>query len=176
MATSAIYGEKFPSKVAAEFDSADDARQAADLLGRQAGISAKQVRLVGPDDSQIDHALEPETRGIGRTLARSHLTLGISGLIVGLLIALVLVITGYSVFRSSPYYTFGILAGFGAVGGLLLAGLISLRPDHDHLLARVKDAARNGRWFLLVHTRDHDEERTARDVLKQVSGKTMSTF
>jgi hypothetical protein len=176
MATSALHDEKFPSMVAAAFATAEQARDAADQLVRETGIGGGQVSIVEPDDPGIDRKLEPETGGIRGTLIKSHLTLGFTGLIVGMLIGLVLVLTGYPVFISNPWYTFGILAGFGAIGGLLLGGLISLRPDHYPLLAWVKDTAPKGRWFVLVHARDHGEESRARDLLKGRSDKVMATF
>lgn len=176
MTTSALIDEKFPSKVAAAFTSGDDARAAAVQLATETGISEGQIRVVEPNDPALDRKLEPESRGIARTLVKAHVKLGIAGLITGLLIALALVMSDLELFNSSPFYTFGLAGGFGAVGGMLLAGLVSLRPDHDRLIMRVQEAARHGRWFVLVHARDHAEERKARDALKAMSDKVIGTF
>lgn len=175
MATSAINGENFPSRVAAEFHDADTARQAAELLIRQTGIVGHQVQLVDPGDPAIDRKLEPESRGIARTLVRSHAILGIAGLITGLIVGVILLATGAPLFAGSPWYTLGTLAVFGAIGGMLVAGLISMRPNHDHLLLWVKSATRKGCWFVLVHARDRDQEREAQELLKGMSDKVMVT-
>jgi hypothetical protein len=62
------------------------------------------------------------------------------------------------------------------VAGLLLGGLFSLRPDHDLLITRVEEAARSGRWAVVVHARDHGEERKAREVLERMSDRVIETF
>lgn len=176
MTTSAIFGERYLSKVGAVFDSSQDARAAADRLRTEAGIRSVQVRVVEPDDPDMGRKLEPEAAGIAGTLARAHVTLGIAGMVVGLLIAALLVLMDVTAFTWNPWYTFIVMGFFGAIAGLLLGGLVSLRPDHDRLIAWVKEAARGGRWFVLVHARDHAEERKAKDSLEKLSDKVVGTF
>jgi hypothetical protein len=176
MTTSAIFGEQYLSKVGAVFDDAEQAQQAAERMTRQTGIQAAQVRVIEPDDPRMSSKLEPETKGIFRTIARAHITLGIAGLVVGVLIALVLIIGGFGAFSRNPWYALGVLGFFGAIAGLLLGGLVSLRPDHDRLIAWVKEAARGGHWFVLVHARNHEEERKAKEALNAMSDKVVGTF
>jgi hypothetical protein len=176
MRTLAILGEEFPSKVGAEFASPDEARRAAEQLVKRTGIRARQVRVIEPRDPVMGRKLEPESSGIARTLVRTHTTLGLAGLLVGLVSGSLLVLFAMQPFASSPYYTIGLAAFFGAIAGLLLGGLVSLRPDHDTLITRVEDASRAGRWFVLVHTRSHRQELEARKALEALSDKVLSTL
>lgn len=176
MATSAIFGEKYLSKVGAVFDSAEEAKAAAQRVGRETGIGAPQIRVLEPNDPAMARKLEPEQGGIARTLAKSHITLGTAGLVVGLAIALLLLAIGVDAFAWNPLYTLLVFGFFGAIAGLLLGGLVSLRPDHDRLITWARDSARDGHWLVLVHARDHEQERKAKDTLKAVSGKVVGTF
>lgn len=173
---SAFFGEKYLTKVAAVFDDGEQARAAAERVGRDANIASDQIRVLRPDDPAMSRKLEPETRGIARTLARAHITLGAAGLLLGLGIAFVLVALDVTLFTWNPLYTVIVFGFFGAIAGLLLGGLVSLRPDHDRLITWVRASAREGQWFVLVHARDHEEERRAKDALKALSGKVVTTL
>jgi hypothetical protein len=173
---SAFFGEKYLTKVAAVFDDGEQARAAAERVGREAGIASDQIRVLRPDDPAMSRKLEPETRGIARTLARSHITLGIAGLLIGLVAAFVLVALDITLFAGSPLYTVLVFGFFGAIAGLLLGGLVSMRPDHDRLIAWVRASAREGQWFVVVHVRDHGQEGRVKDALKALSGKVVTTF
>lgn len=173
---SAFFGEKYLTKVAAVFGDGDQARAAADRVARDAHIASDQIRVLSPDDPAMSRKLEPETRGIARTLARSHITLGIAGLLVGLGAALLLIALDIILFAWNPLYTVIAFGFFGAIAGLLLGGLVSLRPDHDRLIAWVRASAREGQWFVVVHARDHDEERRAKEALQGLSGKVATTL
>jgi hypothetical protein len=176
MATSAVFGEKYLSKVGAAFETGKQAREAADRVRRETGIGTGQVRVLEPDERAIGRKLEPETRGIFRTLTRAHLTLGAAGLVLGVMMAIVLVVIDVPAFSSNPGYTLMVFAFFGAIAGLLLGGLVTLRPDHDRLIAWIKEASSGGKWFVLVHARNHDEERKAKETLTTMSDKVIGTF
>jgi hypothetical protein len=176
MTKSALFGEKYLSKVGAAFDGAEDARAAMLRVRRDAGIAARQIRLLEPDDPGLAQKLEPESGGIARTLAKAHITLGAAGLVLGLLIAAVLVAIDIDAFAWNPWYTVMVFAFFGAIAGLMLGGLVSLRPDHERLIAWVQSATRRGHWLVLVHARDHDEERKAKEALASTSDTVVGTF
>jgi hypothetical protein len=176
MLTSLIFGERYLSKVSAEFKNGDRARYAAQTLVAEAGLPSQQVRLVKPHDRSVSRKLEPEPQGIARTLVKSHLTLGLAGAVLGLVTALVLVRSGIDAFASSPAYTIGLLAGFGAILGMMLAGLVSLRPDHDLVIDQVETAANEGRWSVVVHARNHQEEHQAKETLDAVSDRVRETL
>lgn len=158
------------------FGSAEAAQDAADQVIRNVSMEPGQVRVVSPHDADLDRKLEPETRGIGTTLVRAHLVLGAAGLVLGALVALVLIWFGGTLFSASPFYTGIIGAALGAVAGLLLGGLLSLRPDHAPLADWVKEASRGGRWFVVVHTRNRDQEQRARDYLESLGSEVKETL
>jgi hypothetical protein len=97
-------------------------------------------------------------------------------LVLGLVIAGILVLTEVAAFASNPGYTFLVFAFFGGIFGMLLGGLLALRPDHDPLINRVKKASRKGRWSVVVHARDHDEEQRAKDALEKMSDRVSETL
>jgi hypothetical protein len=169
-------GESYPSKVGAVFQNVDQTQAALQTLVNQAGLAHGQISLVEPNDAAVDQKVEPETRGIARVLARSHIAFGAAGLLVGLLCALILVFSGLKAVESSPFVTLAVLGFFGAIVGLLLGGLVSLRPDHERLILTAKKAAEDGNWALIVHARDHRQSKVASDVLSNYSGKIVETW
>jgi hypothetical protein len=174
-ATTAVFGERFPWKVGAVFDDPEAARQAFEAVTAEAALPPSQVRMVKPGETAGKRRLEPESRGIGWTIVRAHLTLGMVGALVGMLVAGVLLLTGIGAFTSSPLVTAVLATVFGFVAGLLLGGLVSLRPDQDVLSVRLEDALRDGQhWAVLVHARDHGEERRAKDVLEGRHGRVIA--
>jgi hypothetical protein len=176
MAHSLLFGEHSLTTVAALFGQAQDARSAADHVVRDAHLPEKQVRVLGPGEPGVGRALEPEERGIVHTLIQSHIALGAIGLVVGLLAGggLILAEVGWAV--ASPFFTVGLTAVFGAVGGMMLGGLVSMRPDRTLLDVKVETAVQEGRWAVVVHPIDHDEEERARDVLEHTSGEVVQTL
>lgn len=173
--TSALFGERYPSKVGAAFSNNEQAHRAMDRLTTE-GIDASHIRVVEPNDPSVDRKLEPEPRGIAKTIVRSHLTLGAAGLLVGFVAAFALEQTRIDIFMWNSLYTYGTFGFVGAMLGMLLAGFLSLRPDQDPLIAWVKEGIRRGRWYLLVHARDANEKERARHVLQAMSSDVVSTL
>ena len=173
---SMLFGEHSLSKVAGVFDEGEEARAVAKEILGEGALGADQVKLVGPDDPAVERKLEPEEAGIARTLIHSHIALGIVGLIVGLVVAAALLLSGVTFARASPYYTVIITAGFGAVVGMMFGGLVSLRPDHDVLITEVEEAAHHGHWAVVVHPANHAQEMRARDVIGHSHGHLVQTF
>ena len=177
MKTSAILGERYVSKVGAVFSSREAADRAAEAVAERADVERSEIRIVEPDDRRESRKLEPESRGIARTLVRAHLTLGVLGAVSGGVLAGVLLLTGIGAFTASPWVTVLWLVAFGAVAGLLLGGFVSLRPDHDALNMKIEEVTRDGaHWGVVVHVRDHEHEKQARDVLVQMSGEVLTTL
>lgn len=176
MSTSAIFNERYRSKVGAEFDDVDQARAAAERVTQRTGIEPEQVLVIEPGDPNFERKLEPETRGIERTLVMSHVTLGLTGTAIGIVVALLLILLGIELFSANPFYSVLVFGFFGAIAGLLLGGLLSLRPDHDRLIAAARTTGHEGRWFVLVHARDHAEERRATDALRRSSDTVVRTL
>lgn len=176
MATGPVFGEHSLSKVSAVFADAEQARRAAGDLVKRLGVSAEQVKVVAPGDRRISRKLEPESRGIALTLVKSHVVLGAAGAVLGLVLAAVLVLSGIPATASNPWYTFLVLGFFGGIFGMLLGGLLSLRPDHDPMIHRAERASRKGRWSVVFHARDHDEEQRAKEALDELSNRVTETL
>jgi len=157
------------------FSRADMARQAAELLIRLTDIIGYQVYVLDPDYPDIERKLQPATRDSGTARAWTLVAAGTAGLITGLIIALVLIVSGHVLFAANPYTTLGTLATVGAITGLLLGAVVSPGTRHDRLGPWVQHATRKGYWFVLVHTRNHDQERSARSLLQGMSDKVMIT-
>lgn len=176
MTHSLFFGERSLTTVAALFGQAEDARDAAEHIVRDARLPEKQVKVLGPGDPTLERKLEPEEPGIVHTLIKSHATLGVIGLIVGLLIGGVLILAGVGWAVASPVYTVGVAAVFGAVGGMMTGGLISIRPDRSLLDAKVETAVQQGRWAVVVHPVNRGEEKRALNVLEHTSGEVVHTL
>lgn len=169
-----IFGERSLTKVAAIFDSRDAAERAAQRL-KLAGMTESQLSLVGPadlagvSDPPISRKLEPEPTGIWHTLIRAHVFTGTLGAIAGGLLYLGLVASGNDAILSAPYISLWTLVGFGAVFGLLVGGLLSLRPDHYRVISSVRRAVAQGRWAVVSHPVDHRQVEFAVNELRNRS-------
>ena len=160
-----IQGEEFPHKVSAEYDSQASANRAAQLLIEKAQIPSAQINIVTPNDPLIARKLEPEVTGIRRTLVKSHLVFGILGLILGVLLSIGLTTLGPALTRSSPLFTFIAVIFLCTTLGLLLAGLVSLRPDHDPMIAKTRTATETGRWTVIVHCANQAQQERATETV-----------
>ena len=158
-----LTGEVSNSKLAAVFDSRQAAQDAAMALCRELGIAQAQVKLVGPDAADVDIKLEPEGGGIWRTILTAHFWLGLWGGLLGLLAFALLYWGGVPFIVQSPLAAVLALLFFGTTAGLLLGGLVSLRPDHDRYIHATREAMEQGRHTVLVHALDEAQcERAAR--------------
>ena len=160
-----LMGEHFPHKVSAQFASQEMAEQAVQRLVNNAALPREQINIVHPQDPNIARKLEPEVRGIGRTLVKSHLRLGIGGLVLGLVVAAILTTMGPALTRSSPLFTFIALGFLFPALSLMLAGLISLRPDHDPLIAQTRTATESGQWTLIAHCATTEQQERVNDTI-----------
>jgi hypothetical protein len=163
-----VVDEQYPWKLGAEFRTRELAEDVVAQLAADAGLRQSRVELVVPGDQHLGSKMEPEDRGIARTALKSHLILGLAFLVVGLATAWWLVTFGPPVTRSSPVLVFVVLGFFPTMAGLMLAGLITLRPDHDPLIATAREAAQSGRWTVVVHCRDEEQKQRAKELLDAV--------
>jgi hypothetical protein len=74
-----LFGERSLTVAAAAVDDRRQAESATDNLCRQIDKIAT-VAVVSPGDTEVARKMEPEQRGIWRTLVRSHLILGAGGI------------------------------------------------------------------------------------------------
>jgi hypothetical protein len=176
MADSALTGEVSNSKVAAVFVDADTAREVAGRVRRALQLSDEQVQVITPFDRRPGLKLEPEDRGILRTLVRAHVKLGVLGLIAGLFVFGVMWARAVPWIVNSAWLSAGVLASFGALAGLLLGGLMTLRPDHDPYILKVREALGAGRSAVVVHAFTHQQKVDAQALLHQASGEVVATL
>src|SRR5690606_6609120 len=107
-----FFGERSVTKVAGLFSTDEAARQAAQNLVEHSPLDRSQIRVLGPSDtaatlgSGLGRAIEPDSKGIARTLVKSHLAAGLLGLIAGIVLFGVLMLIGIPAIVSSPYLSF----------------------------------------------------------------------
>lgn len=160
-----LQGENFSHTVSAQYDSQSSADQAVQRLIHKAQLAPHQIVVVQPHDPHMGHKVEPDDKGIARTLVKSHAVLGLGGLVLGLVLAAVLVLFGPPVTRSSPLMTFIALGFICPIFGLIIAGAVSLRPDHDLLLEKTRTATDEGRWTVIAHCTDTEQQTRVKETI-----------
>lgn len=174
--TSPITGELSNSKLAAVFPHADAARAAAHAVAAALSLGSAQVQVITAPDTHAGAKLEPEDRGIWRTIVVAHVRLGIAGAIAGLLVFAALYALGVLFVVNSPVAAGLVLLFFGAVAGLMLGGLVALRPDHDRYVEATRDAMAAGSTTVVVHAFSAEQRDRAADLLRARGGEVTSTL
>ena len=174
--TSSITGELSNHKVAAVFVSATEAQRAADAVHAELFLGGAQVQLIRPGDARTSKKLEPESQGIWRTIVVAHVRLGVFGLILGAVAFGVLYAIGPPFIVNSPIAALLVLLFFGTVAGLLLAGLVSLRPDHDRYVEASRDLMETGHTTVVVHALTSQQRSAAAEFLRAHGGEVTSTL
>lgn len=173
---SPVTGEVSDSKVAAIFDSEATARGIAERLRDELSLQPAQAQVVGPRDRHPGRKLLPEGHGIFRTILMAHYKLGIAGLVVGAIVFGVLYAMGIPMIVSSPVLAAALIIGYGGVFGLMLGGLVSLRPDQDPYLQKVRSALKEGRHAVVVHAFNAEQRDRAEQSLAASGGDTIRTL
>lgn len=171
-----VSGEVSDSKVAAIFPDEGTARRIAGNIRSLLNLRPAQVQVVTPADQYPGRKLEPEGRGIFRTILVAHYRLGLAGLVFGALLFAVLTMLQLPAVVQSPWFAAGMMIGYGGVAGLMLGGLVSLRPDHDPYLLKVRGALKDGRSAVVVHAYSSDQRDHAADALSSHGGATIRTL
>ncbi|MEC5399178.1 hypothetical protein [Uliginosibacterium sp. H1] len=171
-----LFGERSLTLVAATFDNRDSARMAATLVRQRCPLATWQVAITGPGEPALSRKLEPEEAGIARTLLRTHALLGLVGMLVGLAAGMWLVASGWPGSLSAPLISTLVIAAFGMLAGLMLGGLLSLRPDHTFVIDRVTHANRSGRWAVVIHPEDTEQTRASMRTLRIAGATPIRSF
>ncbi len=174
--SSRVSGESIDHKLAAIFDNDSEAKKSVDAVLEAASLNPDQVKIVRPGDTHPGWELEPEDRGIWRTLLRSHLWLGLLGAVVGLVVFLLLFGVGVGFIVNNGLVAAVVLAALFAVLGLMAAGLVTLRPDHMAYIVTAQSALRAGKTVVAVHARDRAQLEAAKKELQRWSVKTVASF
>lgn len=176
MATTLITDEYSNHKLAAVFHSAKRAQDAAGALVTRLGLGEAQVQVVAPGEPFPGRKLEPESRGILRTIIVSHVRLAIAGAVAGLLVFGVLRALGVPFIVQSPVASLVILLAFSAGAGMMLGGLVSLRPDHDRYIFAARDAMQAGDTTVVVHAFSPEQRDQAASMLRERGAEVTSTL
>ncbi|GGK03887.1 riboflavin biosynthesis protein RibA [Luteimonas terricola] len=176
MSDSPVSGEVSNSKLAAVFDSGAAARDAAAALVAAVGLQPAQVKVIAPGEPDANIKLEPEGGGIWRTIVIAHVRLGILGAVLGVVAFGIMMWMGVPFVARSPVAAGLVTIFFGAVGGLFLGGLVSIRPDHDRYVQATHDAMDARRTTVVVHALSHDEQARAKEFLADHGAEVTSTL
>ncbi len=171
-----LTGEVSNSKVAAVFASQAEARHVAAAVTEALSLDAAQVRVIAPGEPHPGRKLEPEPRGIWHTIVVAHLKLGVAGGIAGLVVFAVLLGVDVPFVASSPVAAALVLLFFGTVAGLLLGGLVALRPDHDRYVLAARDAMAEGNTTVVVHAFNAGQRERAAKFLRGQGGAVTATL
>jgi len=171
-----VTGEVSNSKLAAVFDSESAARAAAEAVVNQTGLQSAQVKLITPREPHPNIKLQPEGQGIWHTILLAHLWLGIAGLVAGALVFGLLMWLGVTIVVSSPVVSAVVFVFFGAVGGLMLGGVVSLRPDQDRYVQAAQDAIADHRTTVVVHALSAGQADQAADILSGLGAEVTRTL
>lgn len=170
-----IQDEKHTGRVAAVYGDEVSANAAKQKLIDN-GISRSVISIVKPEDKSISRKIEPESQNIYKTIIKSHGWLGLIGAIIGIVIATGLVTAGPEMTQSNPIYTYFVFIFFGVVFGMMIAGAISIRPDHDPLITKTVEASHEQHWTLIVQTDDRDEIDRIKTLLEDSALSTSETI
>lgn len=173
---SPVTGEASDSKVAAIFDSESRARRIAQAVRSRLGLRPSQVQVITCHDRHPGRKMEPEGKGILRTMVVAHVRLGLVGTGVGVLLFALLYLSGLDLITASPGFAAALIIGYGAVFGLMAGGLVTLRPDHDPYIHRIRDALEEGKSAVVVHAFDAEQRKAAKQTLDEQGGDTVRTL
>lgn len=98
------------------------------------------------------------------------------GAVAGLLAFAVLMAVDVPFIVASPVAAALILLFFGTVAGLLLGGLVALRPDHDRYVLATRDAMAAGSTTVVVHALSAEQREEAAAFLGGQGGEVTSTL
>ncbi|WP_354684366.1 riboflavin biosynthesis protein RibA [Cupriavidus necator] len=175
MTVNPLSAEAASTKIAALFDTKSAASNAAERVCYEAHLKRGQVRLVHPYEAHFGRKLEPENDGIVKTAVRSHLMMGALGAVIGLAVVGILHRQEVEAVMQNPGAAMGAAIFLGVVFGMLLAGLVTARPDHQLVIAPVREAVQHGRWALVVHATTPQQCNEAMRALRNTTGEVLRT-
>ncbi|MBS7457313.1 hypothetical protein [Coralloluteibacterium stylophorae] len=171
-----VLGEASRSKVVATFANRGRAQAVAEALRGHLHLAPDRVTIAAPGGVDPGRAVEPEQAGIARTAVRAHVTLGILGAVVGALVFVVLLLVGVPAVVASPGAAAAVIIVLGTAFGMLLGGLVTLRPDHDRAIERTHEAVDSGRTALIAHAASAEERARMMAFLEAEGGEPTRTL
>lgn len=177
-----LFSEKSLTKVAGFYNSQFEAENAAKVILSNSSMDRYRVRILhpyeaaSPTGSIMGMKIEPESDNIFKSIIKSHIILGATGGLVGLIVYAMLAWSDNPSIISTPLQSLIALIGFGITFGLLLAGFLSLRPDHTRLIAKVREALEEGKYAIIVHPIDDSETQRAIEAVERSTPLTVRTL
>lgn len=177
-----MFGEKSLTKVVGLFIDKTQADAAAADVMKTPGMVAGQTRVLGPQDAKMSHrelfgrSMEPEQHGIFKTMLITHGVTGLAGGVLGVLLFIWFYRNGQPMVVSSPMLAFIAMVGFGMTFGLILGGLLTIRPDHIWLISAVRSALKENRWAVVVHPTDAEQTVAAKETLRQSGAEVLKSL
>ena len=169
MAFFSLLSERSPTIVAAAFVNRYRAESAALALKKELRMDGA-VTVISPGDDFFSSKLEPDACGIWQTLLSSHIVFGLAGLLFGLAAAIAIVIWSVPEAVSAPGYTGFFFGMIGSFWGVMLAGLITLRPDHAAVIEIVREWMQSGEWTVIARPRNESSARKTIATLNRAGG------
>jgi len=171
-----VIKEQYPHAVIGRFSDEQAARNGVMALLEGTRLGTRQVKVLRPDDSDLSRKLEPESGRIYRTLISAHLWSALSGFIVGIALAWLMMRIGPSWAGDSPTFTLITFAWVGTLAGAMIGGLITLRPDREPLRMAARQSSAEGEWAVIAHCENAEEKAAAENHLATTSESTTSSL
>jgi hypothetical protein len=84
--------------------------------------------------------------------------------------------SGNAALRGTPGLGFVAFCGFGITFGLMLGGVLSLRPDHGRVIGLIRRGLQRGNWAVVAHPRFSEQTHQAVASLKSGSLRVVRSF
>ena len=151
----------------ADREAAENAREA--FLG--AGFDASEVRLITPkqaaeDADAVSRDIEPESGGTRDQILKDTAVGTLAGGGVGAAGAGAIGLMAPMLFAAAPVVAPLIVMGYGAAIGGMGGAITGLHIEKTRLSTMVQDALKGGFFVVLVHGRDENAYRKAREVME----------
>lgn len=164
------------TKVAGIFNSQAEAQSAVDALNNESDFTQRHIKFISPEDTNYDEKVEPEDKNIGKTLLSTHLIYAVIGLAIGLLLSGVLLSLDLGFMQGFVFEAYAAISIICIFIALLMAGFMSLRPDHDPVINDIREAKRAGKWIVIIHTDDTHKADKAKKLIQPFVASTSRTF
>lgn len=171
-----INQERNPSVIAAYCNSNGEVSELVSDLKVQAKFTDRQINIIHPNDTQMGRKLEPDGQGIKKTLWKSHLKFGLGGIFVGGIISCALILFGPTFMLQNAGYITLFIPVLTLFISLLVAGLFTLRPDHDPVINATRKAIEHGMWAVVVRTKSSAQTELAEKCMKARGDKTVQSL
>ncbi|WP_017443817.1 hypothetical protein [Gayadomonas joobiniege] len=168
--------ETYPHKVSAVYPTREQTESVAKHLKEEAHLTEQDIKIVPPQDDSLHNKLQPEDKGVRKTLSSTHIILAALGATFGFLVATYLDFSGVTFVLEQPFVSYAVLCIIFAMLGMFAAGLISLRPDQDPLMQSARDANQHNKWVLIVHAKNKIQSSQAKSIMRTQAESLSSSF